>query len=158
MKKLFYMMLVAVLAVPLCACGSEETSQNAQASSGSSGQSTQASGEADVDLTKLSSTMVYSEVYNMTYDPGSYLGKTVKMNGTFTSYENPETNERYFACIIADAAACCSQGIEFSLSDSYAYPDDYPDPESQITVMGTFTAYTENGMQYYKLSDAALVG
>ena len=33
----------------------------------------------DVDLTQLSSTMVYSEVYAMVYEPDQYLGKTVKM-------------------------------------------------------------------------------
>lgn len=41
----------------------------------------QASGELDVDLTTLSSTMVYSEVYNMMYEPDRYLGKRIKMNG-----------------------------------------------------------------------------
>ena len=30
----------------------------------------------------LSSTMVYSEVYNMMVDPESYIGKTVKMDGS----------------------------------------------------------------------------
>lgn len=40
----------------------------------------QASGEPDVDLTTLSSTMVYSEVYNMMCEPDRYLGKRIKMN------------------------------------------------------------------------------
>ena len=31
----------------------------------------------DVDLTNLSSTMVYSEVYNMMSTPENYIGKTV---------------------------------------------------------------------------------
>ena len=37
----------------------------------------------DVDRTTLSSTMVYSEVYNMMSEPDGYLGKTVKMDGSF---------------------------------------------------------------------------
>ena len=37
--------------------------------------------EIDVDLTKLSSSMVYSEVYNMMNEPEPYEGKMVKMQG-----------------------------------------------------------------------------
>ena len=36
------------------------------------------------------STMVYSEVYNMMYTPGDYIGKTIKMTGQFVYYENPD--------------------------------------------------------------------
>ncbi|MDD6211747.1 MAG: hypothetical protein PUB22_01135 [Clostridiales bacterium] len=72
----------------------------------------------DLDLTSLSSTMVYAEVYNMMSAPEDYIGKTVKMKGQFTYYQaydekgNPVPDQLYFACLIADAAACCSQGLE----------------------------------------------
>lgn len=33
----------------------------------------------DVDLTQLSSTMIYAEVYNMMVTPDEYVGKTVRM-------------------------------------------------------------------------------
>ena len=63
----------------------------------------QVSGEPDVDLTTLSSTMVYSEVYNMMYEPDRYVGKRIKMNGQFAVYEDPNTGAVYTACIIMDA-------------------------------------------------------
>ena len=52
-----------------------------------------ASGEfvPDVDLTTLSSTMVYSEVYNMMTAPSDYIGKNVKMKGNFSYYQDPNT-------------------------------------------------------------------
>lgn len=78
----------------------------------------------DVDLTKLSSTMVYSEVYNMLYTPDDYIGKTVKMKGAFAYYEDPETKEQYFACIIADADGLRSRDWFYSDQDEYIYPDD----------------------------------
>jgi hypothetical protein len=92
----------------------------------------------DVDLTALSSTMVYSEVYNMMTDPGSYIGKTVKMSGVYAVYYDEGTGKYYHACIISDATACCSQGIEFELKSGYSYPDDYPAEGGQICVTGTF--------------------
>jgi len=72
----------------------------------------------DLDLTRLSSTMVYSEVYNMRYDPEPYYGKVIRIEGLFSAYENPMTGEPYFNCIIPDATACCSQGLQFCLADA----------------------------------------
>ena len=57
-------------------------------------------GAVDVDLTQLSSTMVYSEVYAM-------------------------------------------MGLEFETAEKLTYPDDYPEPGSEITVVGTFDSYQE---------------
>lgn len=158
MKKLFCLLLIAALIVSLSACGNKETSQSSDASNGSQTQSSkpQTSDALDVDLTKFSSTMVYSEVYNMMYTPDDYIGKTVKMNGQFAYYEDPETKAQYFACIIADATACCSQGLEFILTGEHTYPTDYPELGAEITVTGTFEVYTENGFQYCRLKDATM--
>jgi len=116
----------------------------------------QTSGEFDVDLTTLSSTMVYSEVYNMMYEPDRYVGKRIKMDGQFAVYEDPNTGAVYTACIIMDATACCSQGLEFVLSGEKTYPDDYPELGSEITVTGTFQLYDENGATYCHLVDAEM--
>ena len=110
----------------------------------------------DVDLTTLSSTMVYSEVYNMMVSPDDYIGKTVKMDGQFALYHDEGTGKYYFACIIADATACCSQGIEFVLIDEYTYPDDYPKEGEKICVIGTFDTYQEGEYTYCTLRDARI--
>ena len=115
------------------------------------------SGDIDVDLTALSGTMVYSEVYNMMASPGDYVGKTVKMDGTFALYHDEESDNYYFACIVKDATACCSQGIEFVLTDDYTYPDDYPAPDEEITVVGVFDTYMEGEYMYCTLRSAVLV-
>ena len=114
----------------------------------------------DVDLTKLSSTMIYSEVYNMMSEPDTYVGKSVRMSGQFTLFEatdtdgNPIPDQTYFACIIADATACCSQGLEFVLAGEHTYPDDYPELGDDIVVSGTFETYDEDGYIYCHLVDA----
>lgn len=116
----------------------------------------------DVDLTKLSSTVVYSEVYNMMTAPESYIGKTVKMSGKFSIYEATDDKGqllpggRYFACVIADATACCSQGLEFVLEGEHEYPEDYPPLGSEITVVGEFNTYLENGYRYCHLTGARM--
>ena len=116
----------------------------------------------DVDLTVLSSTMVYSEVYNMLYnDPAHYLGKTVKARGGFSIYQLVtdgvlQPDPVSYACIISDAAACCAEGMEFVLKGDLTYPDDYPELGAEITVIGEFQSYEENGMTWYHLVNARL--
>lgn len=105
----------------------------------------------DVDLTVLSSTMVYSEVYNMLTAPENYNGKTVRMAGGYSAFLDENTGTVYRVCMIADATGCCAQGMEFILSDG-----NYPEMESDITVVGTFQTYMENGTQYCHLIDAVL--
>ncbi len=118
--------------------------------------------DVDIDLTRLSSTMVYSEVYNMMYDPLPYDGMTVRMRGAFSvelgysidGLVDPSHN--YFYCVIADALACCSQGLEFDLAGDYAYPADYPEEGAEITVTGVFELYEEDGFRYLHLGSAVM--
>ena len=47
--------------------------------------------------------------------------------------------------MIADATACCSQGIEFVPDGDYTYPE----LNSSITVSGIFATYYEEGVYRY---------
>lgn len=109
------------------------------------------SGDVDVDLTELSSTLVYSEVYNMMCTPEQYLGKKIRMKGTTAVYHDDVDNNDYYACVIKDATACCAQGIEFQLTGG-----DYPTADSEITVCGIFSSYKIEEDVYYTLKDAVI--
>lgn len=96
MKRLLCLLLAVCMTLSLCACGKgaeRDTECGASASepqpSPAITEPPQASADgAEVDLTVLSSTMVYAEVYNMLYnDPESYLGKTVRARGEFSIYQ-----------------------------------------------------------------------
>ena len=111
----------------------------------------------DVDLTAMSGTMVYSEVYNMMCNPSDYVGKSVKMRGEFNVFSNNETGKTYYACIIKDATACCAQGVEFIASAKYSFPKDYPQDGEDITVTGIFSTYTEGDTLYCTLKDSEIL-
>lgn len=106
----------------------------------------------DVDLTILSSTMVYSQVYDMISRPEDYEGKIIRMQGTVGSYQDDLTGNKYYGCIIRDATQCCAQGIEFVLADGQNYPAD----EEDITLTGEFGTYMEDGFLYCTLKEAKL--
>lgn len=190
MKQLFCLLLAACMMASLCACG-KDSGKDAGNDASSSNEESSASAESiptpkeqetpdeqqtpeepeqtqtsadgvDVDLTVLSSTMVYSEVYNMLYnDPAHYLGKTVKARGTFSIYQLVtdgvlQPDPVAYACIIADATACCAEGMEFVPEGDLTYPEDYPELGAEITVIGEFQSYEENGMTWYHLVNARL--
>lgn len=190
MKRIFCLLLAACMMASLCACGKgsendaetgipssneeisasaeiiptpdeQETPNEQQAQEEPEQTQTSADG-VDVDLTVLSSTLVYSEVYNMLYnDPAHYLGKTVKARGTFSIYQLVtdgvlQPDPVSYACIISDATACCAEGMEFVLKGDLTYPDDYPELGTEITVIGEFQSYEENGMTWYHLVNARL--
>ncbi len=158
MKRIIACFLLITALAALAACSNGSAGDTAPTTAGSPHDSetaaeTSASG-VDIDLTEMSSTMVFAEVQNMMLSPDKYKGKTVKMNGALsvTNYND----KYYFACIIADATACCAQGIEFDWAGDHSYPLDYPAPDSDITVTGTFTTYIEDGNRYCQLADADL--
>ncbi|MBQ7372037.1 MAG: hypothetical protein IJW67_09205 [Blautia sp.] len=116
---------------------------------------TDAEGGIDIDLSILSDVMASSEIYNMIYEPEDYIGKTIKMRGQFSSYYQEDTDQYWFTCNRFDG--CCSWvGLEFVLTDDYSYPDDYPDEEDTITVIGRFDTYQEGETTYCTLRDAVL--
>lgn len=163
MKKLFCALLAALLLCSLAACGTKDNNGADGAANTPPTSQSQSTGGIDVDLTALSSTMVYSEVHSMMSFPDNYIGKTVKMQGQFTIYQATDENgafipdKRFFACMIADATACCAQGLEFALAGKPVYPDEYPELGAEITVVGTFEWYEEDGCRYYRLGNASFV-
>ena len=56
----------------------------------------------------------------------------------------------------APPTACCSQGLEFVLAGEHSYPADYPELGTEITVVGTFQTYEENGYMDCHLVDAEI--
>ena len=137
--------------------GAEETGMQSDQGAGKEAPSETENGMIDVDLTALSSTMVYSEVYNMMSQPDQYIGKTIKMQGTYYVFHDTTTDLYYYSCIIQDATACCSQGLEFILTEDYAYPEDYPADGEEITVIGMFDTYMEGKYKYCTLRNAKLL-
>ena len=105
----------------------------------------------DVDLTILSSVMIYAEVSNIMTNPGDYLGKTLRISGPYYTLYYEETGSLYHYVIIEDVLACCAQGVEFLWNGDHAYPDDYPDDLERIEVIGVFVSYEEFGQIYYRI-------
>ena len=147
MKRIFrtFMLLVLVSALAVCspACAGAETAAEPAA--------------VDLNLSVMSGTVVYAQVYNLLCDPTAWLGKTIRMAGFYSAFQDQSTGMVYHACVIPDATACCAQGIEFVWAGEHAWPEDYPEDAADITVTGRLEIYEENGIKYLHIVDADLV-
>ena len=135
---------------------SEPESESEQISEEPSEEIKNAQGDVDIDLTVMSSNMVYSQVYDMISNPDDYIGQTVRMDGLFTLLGDEVTGAIYYGCIVQDATACCASGIEFVPAGDLKYPDDFPEEGAEITVTGTFSTYYEDGELYCTLKDSLI--
>lgn len=113
--------------------------------------------EIDIDLTQMSSDMVYATVYQLMVDPYTYQGRCIRIKGNYYATWYEPTAKYYHYAIIQDATACCAQGMEFIWGDGgHTYPDEYPEENQEIIVTGIFDVYTEEGDEnlYCRLLDA----
>lgn len=157
MKKIIAIILALVLALSFVAC-SKNSEKNENSNSKTTTKITEftttEAKSVDLDLTELSSTLVYSEVYNMLITPDDYKGKIIKMKGLFNQYTDKETGKIYNAVIIPDATACCQQGLEFELSDK---TNPNFEQGTEITVVGTFDTYSDGKFLYCYLKNAKII-
>ena len=132
----------------------KEVAGDADKGKSSKSKSKTSSNKIDVDLNNLNANVVYSQVFLMMTEPDKFIGKRIRMSGQFNVYTaqegNPSGVTEYYAIIIADAQACCQQGIEF-VWPGHTYPQDFPEVKSNASVTGIFEVYEENGKKYCRL-------
>jgi len=150
MKKNLMIALLCIASLLLSACGDKAQQHPESAAMYSAS-------NIDLNLAGMSSTFIYSQVYNIMGEPADYLGKVIRIEGYYSPCEIPETGMVYHACIIPDATSCCAQGIEFVWAGNHAYPADYREEGTGLTVTGRLETYLEDGYTYLHLVDAEVI-
>lgn len=157
MKKMKLIILSVMILVYLSACESnneKETKKDTEKTNQEDIQEVIKNTKEDdiIDLTKLSDSMVYAQLYVILTKPEEHLGKTIKIKGEYYEVFNEVTNANNFYVITTDEAQCCQTGLEFVIkNESIEYPKDYPKANSTIEITGIFTKGYDNGSEYYYL-------
>ena len=135
---------------------SKKNSGNIVVESAEKAATTVTSGKVDLDLTKMSATMIYSTIFDMLIMPEDYVEKNIKVKGWFQTYTNPEDGQIYFAVVVPDATACCQQGLEFVWPGEHRYPADFQNPGDDITITGLYKLTETDGITYNYLEASAV--
>ena len=100
----------------------------------------------DYDLSAMNYNMLSSITFDMLVEPEKYADKTIKMSGLF--YSQIHEGKRYFSVIVWDATKCCPAGMDFIPPALVKYPDDFPQQEQNITVIGKLKLNEDNSIDF----------
>ena len=155
MRKTLFLLFTLCVCLLLCvSCAGKSTAPASPDSN--SGKNQSRTQRLDLDLSKMSNTVVYAEINNIQEDPSKYLGKTIRLRGLYAYYREPSTGVSYYACVIPDATACCMQGLEFVPAAEPQDPDNYLEDSTDITVTGRLEVYVEGSITYPHLVNASV--
>ena len=88
-----------------------------------------------IDFTELSPSVVLPAAWFILGQPSSYIGRDIRLQGTYTETTDKNGVVHHF-CLVKDAPGCCSQTLEFKLSDG-----DYPSIGNPIFLEGILDVY-----------------
>ncbi|MCL2866140.1 MAG: hypothetical protein FWF47_00090 [Clostridia bacterium] len=112
-------------------------------------------GIIDLDISKMSGIMVYSQVVHIGENPAEYVGKCIKITGQYYASYNEETASYYHYVIVGDEALCCQAGLKFIWKGDHKYPNDYPALNTNIELIGIYEKREEPGKtNYYLIADS----
>ena len=156
--------LLATIPNALFSCKAKDTTNNSGLQAAASTKNTVVEpventgvpGKIDLDLTKMSATMIYTTIFDMLIMPEDYVEKNIKVKGWFQTYQNPEDGQTYFAVVVPDATACCQQGLEFVWIGEHNYPADFPETGADITITGIYKITETDGITYNYLEASAV--
>ena len=125
MKRRFFALLLVLLALCLCFVSCSESSGDTARTKPTKGM---------INLSALQPAEQYAKSMEITQNFDSYVGKTVKLKGTYQQ-------QNYNFIIIYDGT-CCSNYFEF------LYNGTLPNPGDQIELTGTFDYYSDSAGSY----------
>ena len=149
MKKRIIWFLAIVLAFSMfTGCSNNESSSSGKENDTSASES-EIDSNVDIDISILSSTMMYAEIDNISTNAEKYKGQTIKMRGTYRVLSATMNDNPYTFVVVYDETQCCEAGIEFRVTGDYVFPDDYPSEDTEIEVTGIYKSHDDFDLPYY---------
>lgn len=102
----------------------------------------------ELDLSVMGPGMAYATLYNILFEPASYVGQRLRVSGPYEENVIGASGVTYRFIVVADRQACCAQGLEFVLADDEAA---YPEPGLQVEICGVLESYQEDDQSYVRV-------
>ena len=101
--------------------------------------------DVELDLTGLNKNMLIAQVQDITNNYKNYIGKTIRITGSYDQSYYDQTDKYYNYLFGYDETGCCAAwAIEF-------YGDSVPEtiePYTTLSMVGKINAYEELGVEY----------
>jgi len=115
------------------------------------------SDEIDLDFTGLSATIAEAMYHNVVNNSADYLGKTIRVSGTYNPLFLPQNGNTYHYIVVIPGDECCQLSFEFMLPANDMHLDSFPPKLTPIEVTGVLSRYTERGITYLYLADSEMI-
>jgi len=100
-----------------------------------------------IDIVEMSETLVGATMLNIINEPERYMGKTIRVAGTYQPFYWDEEDRYFHDLVIESQAGCCPKILEFILND-----EDYPMVGTMIELVGIYSSYELNGQVFNYLA------
>jgi uncharacterized membrane protein YcgQ (UPF0703/DUF1980 family) len=109
-------------------------------------------------VVEIKEKMFIAQTNDVYLNPEDYMGKTIKLEGLFKSYDSTDYGDSY-CFVIRYGPGCCgndgSAGFEVAW-DSPAQGPSYPEEDAWVEAEGVLKSYEEDGFPYLYLSLSSL--
>jgi len=105
------------------------------------------------DMVEITENLFISQTNDIYINTEDYLGKTLKYEGIFTSFDWDETGTTYYY-VIRYGPGCC--GYDSNAGFEVIWDGDYPEEDDWVEAVGVLETYEENGTEYLRLKLSSL--
>jgi uncharacterized membrane protein YcgQ (UPF0703/DUF1980 family) len=136
---------------------SAEQSAKGQQSDGSRDIKVQPFEDRADQVVEITEKMFVAQSNDIYYNYNEYVGKTIKYEGIFSVYVNPENNRTYYS-VIRYGPGCCGVDANCGLEVLWADGEEhtYPQENDWCAVEGVLIEYQEDARKYLRLNLTSL--
>jgi uncharacterized membrane protein YcgQ (UPF0703/DUF1980 family) len=108
---------------------------------------------AEGDVVEIREKMFVAQSNDIYFNADNYLGKTIKYEGLFNVYEDPETGNTYYS-VIRYGPGCC--GVDANAGFEVRWDGGYPLQDEWVEAVGVLEEYKEGLNSYLRLNLTSL--
>ncbi len=105
------------------------------------------------EIFEIKEKMFIGQTNDIYQNPMDYMGKTIKYEGIFNTYEAPETGNVYYS-VIRYGPGCC--GTDANAGFEVEWDKKYPKQNDWVEAIGVLGEYSEDGQKYLRLTLSSL--
>jgi uncharacterized membrane protein YcgQ (UPF0703/DUF1980 family) len=101
------------------------------------------------DVIEIREKLFVAQTNDIYFNAGDYLGKTIRLEGVFDVFDDPNTGTTYRS-VIRYGPGCC--GIDANPGFEVDWEGGYPSQNDWVEATGVLVEYDEGGYKYLRLA------